>query len=84
MHYDTVELSEMDYDADIGAYTYPCPCGDVFVLDPDVWYCFTRHLGDNTKKTLSFTLSSNENHEYSRNSSPSLLCFQQAPGLNFG
>jgi diphthamide biosynthesis protein 3 len=28
--YDEVDLEDMDYDEDLGAYTYQCPCGDIF------------------------------------------------------
>jgi len=30
--YDEVEIEDMTWDADINAFTYPCPCGDRFLL----------------------------------------------------
>lgn len=56
MHYDEVELEEMDYDHDIGAYTYPCPCGDIFSLDPDV------RLSDTVLLAMHSTFSPKRHH----------------------
>ena len=56
MHYDEVELEEMDYDHDIGAYTYPCPCGDIFSLDPDV------RLSDTLLLAMHSTFSPKRHH----------------------
>lgn len=30
--YDEVEIEDMDYDADLKTYFYPCPCGDKFQI----------------------------------------------------
>ena len=32
--YEEVGLGEMDWDADLGAYTWECPCGDLFQITP--------------------------------------------------
>ncbi|ORD93475.1 DPH3 [Enterospora canceri] len=34
-HYDQIHLSEFEYDDECGTYTYPCPCGDDFVITVD-------------------------------------------------
>lgn len=31
-YYDEIELEDMEFDADRQAFTYPCPCGDKFVI----------------------------------------------------
>ena len=40
MSYDDVEIEDMEWDVDLAAYTYPCPCGDLFqitrVRNPDL------------------------------------------------
>ena len=33
--YEEVGLGEMDWDADLGAYTWECPCGDLFQITPE-------------------------------------------------
>uniref|UniRef100_A0A0E0HUH7 Diphthamide biosynthesis protein 3 n=1 Tax=Oryza nivara TaxID=4536 RepID=A0A0E0HUH7_ORYNI len=30
--YDEVEIEDMEWNAELGAYTYPCPCGDLFQI----------------------------------------------------
>ncbi len=30
--HDEVELEDFEYDEDLEAYTYPCPCGDQFII----------------------------------------------------
>jgi diphthamide biosynthesis protein 3 len=30
--YDTVEIEDMEWDDDLGAFTYMCPCGDLFQI----------------------------------------------------
>ena len=30
--YDEVEIEDMEWSAELGAYTYPCPCGDLFQI----------------------------------------------------
>lgn len=30
--YDEVEIEDMEWDEDLGALTYQCPCGDVFQI----------------------------------------------------
>ena len=32
MSYDDVEIEDMEWNEDLGAYTYPCPCGDLFQI----------------------------------------------------
>ncbi|BBN00134.1 diphthamide biosynthesis protein 3 [Marchantia polymorpha subsp. ruderalis] len=32
MSYDDVEIEDMDWNEGLGAYTYPCPCGDLFQI----------------------------------------------------
>ena len=34
MSYDDVEIEDMEWKADLAAYTYPCPCGDFFQITP--------------------------------------------------
>jgi diphthamide biosynthesis protein 3 len=33
--YDEIEIEDMTYDATIGIYHYPCPCGDRFEITLD-------------------------------------------------
>eukprot|EP00187_Rhodella_violacea_P009535 CAMPEP_0174902518 /NCGR_PEP_ID=MMETSP0167-20121228/38109_1 /TAXON_ID=38298 /ORGANISM="Rhodella maculata, Strain CCMP736" /LENGTH=58 /DNA_ID=CAMNT_0016144547 /DNA_START=7 /DNA_END=180 /DNA_ORIENTATION=+ len=30
--YDEVEIEDMEYDDSLSAFTYPCPCGDLFQI----------------------------------------------------
>lgn len=30
MSYDDVEIEDMEWNEELGAFTYPCPCGDLF------------------------------------------------------
>jgi len=32
--YDEVDLEDMEWNAELGAFTYQCPCGDVFQITP--------------------------------------------------
>jgi diphthamide biosynthesis protein 3 len=32
MSYDDVEIEDMEWNEDIQAFTYPCPCGDLFQI----------------------------------------------------
>jgi hypothetical protein len=32
MSYDEVEIEDMQWSDDLGAFTYPCPCGDLFQI----------------------------------------------------
>lgn len=32
--YDEVDLEDMEWSAELDAYTYACPCGDVFQITP--------------------------------------------------
>lgn len=32
MSYDEVEIEDMDWNEELQAYTYPCPCGDLFQI----------------------------------------------------
>ena len=34
MSYDEVEIEDFDWDEGLGAFTYACPCGDVFQITP--------------------------------------------------
>lgn len=31
-YYDEVDLDDMEFDESSGMYSYPCPCGDQFLL----------------------------------------------------
>ena len=31
-HYDSIDISEIEFDADRGVMHFPCPCGDIFEL----------------------------------------------------
>ena len=33
--YDEVDLEDMDWNEEMGAFTYQCPCGDLFQITPD-------------------------------------------------
>ncbi|KAK9674313.1 hypothetical protein RND81_12G225300 [Saponaria officinalis] len=35
MSYDEVEIEDMEWNAEMKAYTYPCPCGDLFQITLD-------------------------------------------------
>ncbi|KAI4382556.1 hypothetical protein MLD38_008507 [Melastoma candidum] len=35
MSYDDVEIEDMEWNDELGAYTYPCPCGDLFQITLD-------------------------------------------------
>jgi diphthamide biosynthesis protein 3 len=32
MSYDEVEIEDMSWNEKLQAYTYPCPCGDLFAI----------------------------------------------------
>lgn len=32
MSYDDVEIEDMEWNEELKAYTYPCPCGDLFQI----------------------------------------------------
>ncbi|KAJ7564007.1 hypothetical protein O6H91_03G133800 [Diphasiastrum complanatum] len=32
MSYDDVEIEDMEWNDELQAYTYPCPCGDLFQI----------------------------------------------------
>jgi diphthamide biosynthesis protein 3 len=34
-YYDEIELEDMDFDEANSRYTYPCPCGDRFIITED-------------------------------------------------
>ncbi|CEO97772.1 Diphthamide biosynthesis protein 3 [Plasmodiophora brassicae] len=34
-YYDEVDLDDMEFDESSGMYSYPCPCGDQFLLSLD-------------------------------------------------
>lgn len=31
-YYDEIEIEDMTHDKDAGVFTYPCPCGDRFII----------------------------------------------------
>lgn len=33
--YDEIEISQMDYNEETRTFSYPCPCGDLFLLTED-------------------------------------------------
>jgi len=33
--YDEIEIEDMEFDEDRRVYTYPCPCGDKFVISEE-------------------------------------------------
>ncbi|MFS7920721.1 putative DPH-type metal-binding domain-containing protein [Helianthus anomalus] len=35
MSYDDVEIEDMEWNEELKAYTYPCPCGDLFQITKD-------------------------------------------------
>ncbi|GAQ79681.1 hypothetical protein KFL_000350350 [Klebsormidium nitens] len=35
MSYDEVEIEDMQWSDDLSAFTYPCPCGDLFQITLD-------------------------------------------------
>jgi diphthamide biosynthesis protein 3 len=35
MSYDDVEIEDMEWREELKAYTYPCPCGDLFQISLD-------------------------------------------------
>ncbi|KAG6653193.1 hypothetical protein I3843_05G051400 [Carya illinoinensis] len=35
MSYDDVEIEDMEWNEELQAYTYPCPCGDLFQVTKD-------------------------------------------------
>lgn len=30
--YDEIEIEDLDFDEEVGLFTYPCPCGDKFAI----------------------------------------------------
>eukprot|EP00897_Mesotaenium_endlicherianum_P004032 jgi/Mesen1/3657/ME000200S02734 len=48
MSYDDVEIEDMEWSEDLKAYSYPCPCGDLFqitlVSDPDTFFMTDEEL----------------------------------------
>lgn len=30
--YDEIEIEDLDFDEEMGVFTYPCPCGDKFAI----------------------------------------------------
>ncbi|XP_059644093.1 diphthamide biosynthesis protein 3 [Cornus florida] len=35
MSYDDVEIEDMEWNEELKAFTYPCPCGDLFQITKD-------------------------------------------------
>ena len=33
--YDEIDLEDMDWNSELGAFTYQCPCGDLFQITPE-------------------------------------------------
>ena len=33
--YDEIDLEDMDWNAELGAFTFQCPCGDLFQITPE-------------------------------------------------
>jgi len=31
--YDEIEIEDLDFDEEVGIFTYPCPCGDKFTIN---------------------------------------------------
>ena len=48
--HDEIELEDFEFDEELGAYTYPCPCGDRFVITEDE---LEVRLAQNLAKFLS-------------------------------
>ena len=54
MSYDDVEIEDMEWNEDLRAFTYPCPCGDLFQITKVVHN--VPHLGDNAAVHKSYSL----------------------------
>ena len=50
-YYEEVELEDMSFDAELQEYSYPCPCGDKFVIGLD-----ELHDGEDVAPCPSCTL----------------------------
>ena len=50
--HDEIELEDFEFDEELGAYTYPCPCGDRFVITEDE---LEVRLSQILAKSLSFS-----------------------------
>jgi len=35
VYYDEIEIEDMKYDKELQVFTYPCPCGDKFIISVD-------------------------------------------------
>ncbi|CAN7048334.1 unnamed protein product [Brassica rapa subsp. trilocularis] len=51
MSYDDVEIEDMEWNEEIQAYTYPCPCGDLFQITKE-----DLHLGEEIANCPSCSL----------------------------
>ncbi|KAG2613473.1 diphthamide biosynthesis protein 3-like [Panicum virgatum] len=49
--YDEVEIEDMEWNAELKAYTYPCPCGDLFQITLE-----DLRLGEEIARCLSCSL----------------------------
>lgn len=47
MSYDDVEIEDMEWNEELNAFTYPCPCGDLFQITkvPHDFICTSRGVG---------------------------------------
>lgn len=43
MSYDDIEIEDMEWNEELSAFTYPCPCGDLFQITKVLAGCRLRH-----------------------------------------
>ena len=43
MSYDDIEIEDMEWNEELSAFTYPCPCGDLFQITKVFACCRLRH-----------------------------------------
>lgn len=43
MSYDDIEIEDMEWNEELSAFTYPCPCGDLFQITKVLACCQLRH-----------------------------------------
>mmetsp|Transcript_1798 Transcript_1798/g.2599 ORF Transcript_1798/g.2599 Transcript_1798/m.2599 type:complete len:83 (-) Transcript_1798:348-596(-) len=51
MSYDEIEIEDMDWNEELQAYTYTCPCGDLFQITLEELQC-----GEDTARCPSCSL----------------------------
>ncbi len=49
MSYDDIEIEDMEWNEELSAFTYPCPCGDLFQITKVLACCqlrqaYQRHM----------------------------------------